>query len=469
MQQLMKDPYSLEFLTLAGDVAERDLEAALVAQVERFLLELGAGFAFVGRQWRLDLAGDEFFIDLLMFHIPTNRYVVLELKTTKLTPADVGQLNFYVAAVDGEVRLEPADSRPVAVRHPQRAHRAVRPASMRRIARYGTQCGRATHSVRLALTPLSVAVIAATSTNEDKETIMNTSTNRSRIARWAGVAAAVVSIAGVTQLADTTRVSAVGGLHVVAGDGTSSDSNASKRDAAVCPPDERVVGGGAWADDHGDGQVRLTQLQPMQSGGRDSFVVAAQEPDTGYAEGWHLQAYAVCAPAASVPGHLIVASAPASTNGAFVATAAGCPAGKKVIGSGAALRTSDGVGLVGGQVGLQVSRAAGPLDITRAAAHEDADGFSSPWTLTSFAICVTGIPGQHADTVLEAGPVVDPRCQPAGLLPTIVHGPGGGAGLNDSGLTWLQVIYPYSDLTGVLVAMSGPSRDGVVAQGVCTP
>ena len=106
MQQLTKDPYNLEFLTLTAPVAERDLERALVAQVERFLLELGAGFAFVGRQWRLDLDGDEFFIDLLMFHIPTSRYVVIELKTTKLTPADVGQLNFYVAAVDGEVRLE---------------------------------------------------------------------------------------------------------------------------------------------------------------------------------------------------------------------------------------------------------------------------------------------------------------------------------------------------------------------------
>jgi predicted nuclease of restriction endonuclease-like (RecB) superfamily len=105
MQQLTKDPYHLEFLTLAGGVAERDLERALVAQVERFLLELGDGFAFVGRQWRLDLVGDEFFIDLLMFHIPTSRYVVIELKTTKLTPTDVGQLNFYVAAVDGEVRL----------------------------------------------------------------------------------------------------------------------------------------------------------------------------------------------------------------------------------------------------------------------------------------------------------------------------------------------------------------------------
>ncbi len=105
VQQITKDPYNLEFLTLAADVVERDLERALVSQIERFLLELGAGFAFVGRQWRLDLDGDEFFIDLLMFHIPQNRYVVIELKTGKLTPGDVGQLNFYVAAVDGEVRL----------------------------------------------------------------------------------------------------------------------------------------------------------------------------------------------------------------------------------------------------------------------------------------------------------------------------------------------------------------------------
>lgn len=103
MQQLTKDPYNLEFLTLAGDVAERDLERALVEQIERFLLELGAGFAFVGRQYRLDLDGDEFFIDLLMFNTDHNRYVVVELKTGKLTPADVGQLNFYVGVVDGEI------------------------------------------------------------------------------------------------------------------------------------------------------------------------------------------------------------------------------------------------------------------------------------------------------------------------------------------------------------------------------
>jgi predicted nuclease of restriction endonuclease-like (RecB) superfamily len=105
VQQMTKDPYNLEFLTLERDAAERTLEAALVAHVQQFLLELGHGFAFVGRQYRLDIDGDELFIDLLMFHIPTVRHVVIELKTTKLTGGDIGQLNLYVAAVDDILRL----------------------------------------------------------------------------------------------------------------------------------------------------------------------------------------------------------------------------------------------------------------------------------------------------------------------------------------------------------------------------
>jgi hypothetical protein len=89
---------------LERNVAERSLEEALVANVQQFLLELGHGFAFVGRQFRLEVAGDELFIDLLMFHIPTLRYVVIELKTVKLTGGDIGQLNLYVAAVDDLLR-----------------------------------------------------------------------------------------------------------------------------------------------------------------------------------------------------------------------------------------------------------------------------------------------------------------------------------------------------------------------------
>jgi predicted nuclease of restriction endonuclease-like (RecB) superfamily len=104
MQQLTRDPYNLEFVQLAAPAAERELESALVAKVDRFLRELGKGFAYVGRQYRLDVDGDEFFIDLLMFHADSSRYVVIELKTTKLTPADVGQLNFYVAVVDDTLR-----------------------------------------------------------------------------------------------------------------------------------------------------------------------------------------------------------------------------------------------------------------------------------------------------------------------------------------------------------------------------
>lgn len=106
MQQLTKDPYHLEFLGLAEQVSERTLEEALVSQVQRFLLELGQGFAFVGRQHHLDLDGEDFFIDLLFFHIPTKRYVVLELKRTEFTPEAIGKLNFYVNVVDDRLRRE---------------------------------------------------------------------------------------------------------------------------------------------------------------------------------------------------------------------------------------------------------------------------------------------------------------------------------------------------------------------------
>jgi predicted nuclease of restriction endonuclease-like (RecB) superfamily len=104
VQQITKDPYNLSFLTLERDAAERTVEAALVAHLRQFLLELGHGFAFVGRQYRLDIDGDELFIDLLKFHIASLWHVVIELKTAKLTAGDVGQLNVYVAAVDDILR-----------------------------------------------------------------------------------------------------------------------------------------------------------------------------------------------------------------------------------------------------------------------------------------------------------------------------------------------------------------------------
>ena len=106
VRQLIKDPYHLDFLEVADEASERDVERALISHVERFLLELGQGFAFVGRQYPLSVGGEDFFVDLLFFHIPTKRYVVLELKRRRFTPEAVGKLNFYVNVVDDVLRSE---------------------------------------------------------------------------------------------------------------------------------------------------------------------------------------------------------------------------------------------------------------------------------------------------------------------------------------------------------------------------
>jgi predicted nuclease of restriction endonuclease-like (RecB) superfamily len=110
VQQIVQEDYNLEFLGLTEDVHERRLERSLVAEIERFMIELGAGFAFVGRQVPLDVDGEEFFIDMLFFHIPLNRYVVLELKLGKFRPEYAGQINFYVNVVDGQMRQERHDA-----------------------------------------------------------------------------------------------------------------------------------------------------------------------------------------------------------------------------------------------------------------------------------------------------------------------------------------------------------------------
>ena len=99
-QQATRDPYLFDFLGTAETYRERDLEQALIEHVSRFLLEMGQGFAFVGRQVRLELGGDEFFCDLLFYHLRLRRFVVLELKAVKFDPAFLGQLGMYMAAVD---------------------------------------------------------------------------------------------------------------------------------------------------------------------------------------------------------------------------------------------------------------------------------------------------------------------------------------------------------------------------------
>ncbi len=103
-RESLKDPYRLDFLGLSREAGERAIENALVKHVTEFLLELGAGFAFVGRQVLLNVGGDEFFIDLLFYHLKLRCYVVIELKGGKFKPEHLGQLSFYLTAVDEQVK-----------------------------------------------------------------------------------------------------------------------------------------------------------------------------------------------------------------------------------------------------------------------------------------------------------------------------------------------------------------------------
>lgn len=103
-QETLKDPYLFDFLGLGEDAQEREIENALVRHITRFLLELGSGFAFVGQQYRLEVDGTEFFIDLLFYHTRLKCYVVVELKATAFKPEHAGQLNFYLTAVDRQVK-----------------------------------------------------------------------------------------------------------------------------------------------------------------------------------------------------------------------------------------------------------------------------------------------------------------------------------------------------------------------------
>ncbi|MBL8470612.1 MAG: DUF1016 family protein [Rhodocyclaceae bacterium] len=103
-RESLKDPYRFDFLGLSLEAGEREIENALVKHVTEFLLELGAGFAFVGRQVLLDVGGDEFFIDLLFYHLKLRCYVVIELKGGKFKPEHLGQLGFYLTAVDAQMK-----------------------------------------------------------------------------------------------------------------------------------------------------------------------------------------------------------------------------------------------------------------------------------------------------------------------------------------------------------------------------
>ncbi|MBY0514891.1 MAG: PDDEXK nuclease domain-containing protein [Gemmataceae bacterium] len=107
-RQLLKDPYNLGFLSLAADAHERDLERALLDRLRDFLVELGVGFAFVGSQYHLAVGGQDFYLDLLFYHLKLRCFVVIDLKVEEFKPEFAGKMNFYLSAADDLLR-HPAD------------------------------------------------------------------------------------------------------------------------------------------------------------------------------------------------------------------------------------------------------------------------------------------------------------------------------------------------------------------------
>ncbi|HEY4744123.1 MAG TPA: PDDEXK nuclease domain-containing protein [Desulfuromonadaceae bacterium] len=105
-RESLKDPYRFDFLGLTEEAEEREIESALVQHITRFLIELGAGFAYVGRQVHIEVGGDDFFIDLLFYHLKLRCYVVVELKAGAFKPEYTGKLGFYLSAVDAQMKVE---------------------------------------------------------------------------------------------------------------------------------------------------------------------------------------------------------------------------------------------------------------------------------------------------------------------------------------------------------------------------
>ncbi len=105
-QQTLKDPYTFDFMAMTAPYNELDVERQLTQHITQFLLELGKGFAFVGRQYHLEITGNDYYIDLLFYHITLKCYVVVELKNRKFIPEYAGKLNFYLSAVDSLLKRD---------------------------------------------------------------------------------------------------------------------------------------------------------------------------------------------------------------------------------------------------------------------------------------------------------------------------------------------------------------------------
>lgn len=216
-----------------------------------------------------------------------------------------------------------------------------------------------------------------------------------------GAAALTVGVGVVgpgQQPADAASTPRVGGVEKRSAE-SSFNSQPTKDATAKCPPGKQVLGGGAAIASFSaiDGQVALTRLVPYRAGSQHAYAVSAAETYAGTTKDWSLQVWAICAN--PVPGHTIVNAVTDWSSVSVKTTAAVCPQGTRVLGSGAMINGSISTGPNGQPIphdqgiGLQVTRSSGPGDITRAQAQEAVGGYAYPWQLVSYAVCAHQPPG----------------------------------------------------------------------------
>lgn len=295
--------------------------------------------------------------------------------------------------------------------------------------------------------------------------------NNSKTIHWAALITVTAALTTV-QVAAAAPASAVPGLHREVGT-SDIDSVSPKTARAYCPPGERVVGGGGRVESAGafTTKLTLTQLQPIQGSGTtpDRYVVSGAETAPGFNAAWLVRAYALCAPAGSLGGYHVVNSAPTDPSSQSVqATEAACPDGQRVLGTGATVVNP------GGQVALQVARASGDGRLARAQAHEEPDGYPSPWSVRSHAVCANPPAGYEVRTAESTQRLSETVKFAAVDCPDGKRVHGAGAAITDTAPAHvsLQAINTLDDLDGVQVfavenTPTSQNWDFIVARAIC--
>jgi len=263
--------------------------------------------------------------------------------------------------------------------------------------------------------------------------------------------------------------SAVPGLQRVASPVSAHNSVSPKTVFALCPPDQRVIGGGGSIIEGADvgltAKPALTQLEPVFAA-TDAYVVTAAETRQGTTGNWRVAGWAMCAN--PLPGlHLASVTTGRSTSPAQ-ATAAVCPGGQRVLGTGGNIRISSP-----GRVALQVARPSEPGDIARVRAHEDADGFAGLWSVTAYAVCAPepagydvmfGAPSMASGS--ETIKTASATCPPG----TRVHSAGAATTAVAPAQVGLQRIVPSfvgTTARAVETAPTGADWDFILATAIC--